>query len=292
MAVAVYSSTDDLSAGISTDSTTATTDGLVQNIDSSKVDTNVIILDSKELSKYLKDNSISYEQWKITMEQSSKELPRDQELALYNEGYDFYDIQVAEDLSGLCDKTPQELLLLKGKATYKTVDGKIVDSSKPWDDIIKKLNIEFQTPTEALGVTSTQINEMKQKGLSDNDIEQIVILSFSYKKDYNEILTEIEKGKGIDDLKKQYWQNRQDGSKELHISEKKARESTEKLLRKQYNISDADIEKCKKSGITNVVEIAIAKDIANKNNTKLDHVLNIKKNKTNWDDVRKEAGGE
>lgn len=236
-------------------------------------------------------SAITYDEWKTAMEQSGNKLPRDQELALYSQGYDFSDIQEAEYLTGLCEKTPQELLQMKGKTTYSTDSGSIKDSSKPWSDIISELKIKLQTPTHALGVTSAQINDMKQQGLSDADIEQVALLSFNNKKDYTEIVSEIKQGTSLEDLKKKYWQTRQDDAQKQDVPKDKAKANTEKLLKKQYSITDDEIQKCSEQGITNMVEIASAKDIANKNNVGLDQVLQIKKNKNDWKAVRDEAGG-
>lgn len=240
--------------------------------------------------KTLTESEVTYDKWQTAMEQSTKKLPRDQELALYNQGYDFYDIEVAENLAGLCEKTPQELLTMKGKTTYTTDVGSIKESSKPWSDIVSALKIKLETPTQALGISSAQIDDMKQQGLSEADIEQVAILSFNYKKDYHEILKQITKDTNIESVKKKYWQTRQDDAKKQEPKEI-AKANTEKLLKKQYNITDDDIKKCGQGGLTNIVEIAIAKDIAIKNNIKLDQVLQIENNKKNWQEIRAEAGG-
>lgn len=132
---------------------------------------------------------------------------------------------------------------------------------------------------------------MENLSLSDEDIQQIIILSYNYKKDYKEIMESIKKGTTIDELKKQYWQKRNDNSTNKVISEEKTKKNTEKVLKKQYKITDDDIKMCSKYGINDIVEIAMAKDIAEKNNIKLEKVLQIKKTRPRWTDIRKEAGG-
>lgn len=236
------------------------------------------------------ENDVTYDEWKASMESENK-LPREQELALYNQGYDFSDIQEAEDLAVLCGKTPQDLLALKGKRTYSTDGGSIKDISKPWSDVIKELNITMEAPTQAMGITSDQISDMKQQGLSDADIEQVAVLAFNYHKNYKEILSAIAQGTSVEDLKKQYWQTRHDEAQKQDVSKDKARANTERLLRKQYNITDDDIKTCGTYGINDIVEIALAKDVAIKNNIGLSKVLQLKKTKNNWNDVRNEAGG-
>ena len=263
---------------------------------SSKTQTNledkdVKILTEKDVAKIISENDETYEQWEARMEGSSNKLSRKEELDLYNQGYDFYDIAVAEDLASLCNKTPQELLKLKGKTTFTTENGKIEEHSKSWNDIAKQLKIKIQKPTEALGLTDSQINEMKNQGLSNEEIEQAAVLSFNYKKDIKDILTDRKGGKSIKDLKKQYWKKWKEDSEKKSVSKEQAKENTEKLLKKQYGITDDDIKMCNDNGIKNIAEIAIAKNISKKNNVKLEKILKVKKNNKDWKSVDKEVGG-
>ena len=253
-----------------------------------KEENQVKVIDAKDIPQLIGEKEETYEEWESRMENSNK-LPREKELELYNQGYDFYDIQVAEDLAGLCGKTPEELLELKGKTQYTVEGGEIKENSTPWSQITSQLNINIQKPTQALGITPEQIEEMKSQGLKEDEIEQVAILSFNYRKDYKDIVNEIKQGKTVKDLKKQYWEKNREEAREKKVSDKDAKENTERVLKKQYNITDEEIEKCKSKGVSDIVEIAMAKDIAIKNNMKLEKVLEIKKDRKDWEKVNEEA---
>lgn len=276
--------------GISlTNINTQKTQNLERNKDKTTANKSIEINGINDFKIYTADyQDITYEQWKEGMEGNSKKLPREKVLELYNEGYDFYDIATAENLAGLCGKTPQELLELKGKNTYTTVNGNLIENSNPWENIITQLNIKMQKPTEALGFTKKQIDEMKAQGLNDNDIEQVAVLSFNYKKEYKSILNDLKKGKNIEELKKQYWENNREDSKKQDADPEVAKKNTEKVLRKKYNITDEDINKCRSYGINEIVEIAIAKYVSQENNVGIDKVLELKKSKMNWKTVKEE----
>ena len=253
---------------------------------------NVIILDKEKISEYLKSAGETYEQWQERTEYTGVRLPREKELELYDQGYDFYDIQVAKELAGLCGKRPEDLLTLKGKTIFEVENGNIVDKSKPWDDVIKGLDIKFIKPTDAFGITHSQINEMKQQGLSDRNIQEAAILSFNYKKEYKSILKEIKKGKTVKGLKKEYWEEKNNSLKEQKVSKVKAEENTEKILKRQYNITNDDIKKAKEYGIEKIVDIAMAKGISGDDKVKFEDVLKAKRDKGSWKDVNAQMGGE
>lgn len=246
---------------------------------------------AEELSK-IDSTQLSYEQWQESIEKSSKTLPKEKQIELYNQGYDFYDIHIAEDLAAMCNKTPQELLELKGKTTYEArKDGSIYENSgKEWSEIVKELNITLVKPTEALGISDEKLYEMKKQGLSDNEIHQVVILAFNYNQDYKDILKELKNGKKLDELKKIYWEQKMNDSQKRNVSTDVAQKNTEKALKKQYNITDDDIKLCKNNGITNIVDIAVAKDISKQSQKSLQKVLEIKKTKGNWKEVKAEMG--
>lgn len=241
---------------------------------------------------HLSDKSIAtYEEWAAAMERSSKKLTQEQVRELYDLGYDFYDIQIAEELAVFCDNTPRELLALKGKTTFEVIEGEIRENSQmQWDDIVELLDIQLVKPTEALGIPESQINAMKSQGLSEKEIQEVTILSFNYNKEYNEILAELKSGSKVDDLKKNYWEERMEESRTSIVPVEVAGKNTEKVLIRQYGITEEDIRLCNENGVASMVDIAVAKDIVNNSEKSLKEVLDSKKTKSNWVDVKVEMG--
>ncbi|MCX8132307.1 MAG: hypothetical protein N3I35_19710 [Clostridia bacterium] len=246
-------------------------------------------------NKIVKIEADTNEEWENELQKAHKKLPREKELELYNQGYDFYDIDRAEQLSLFCDKTPEEILKMKGKTTFiDKINGDkraVEEVSRPWNDVIKELDIKAKTPVEELKIPSEQVKEMKNQGLSEQEINEVAIMSFNYKKEYKEIFKNLKKGKTIKELKKMYWEENINASKRKFIPYAQIESDTERILKKQYGITDQEIEKCRQYGIDNIVDIAFAKDLANKNKVKLDKVLNLKKDKKEWKAVKDVLGG-
>lgn len=254
-----------------------------------KQENNIKVIDEKDIPQLIGEKRV---------ESSSNKLPRERQIELYNQGYDFYDIHKAEELSALCSKTPEELLAVKGKSKDEISNSKekgtlaMQQNGKTWDEVIKELNIKYENPTEVLNPLDEQKAKMKGLGLSDQQIGQSISLALNYKKENSEVAAEFKKGKTYEQIEKEYIEERNNVSKSRKVPEAVAKENTEKLLKKQYNITEEDIKKCQQNGTTEIVDIAIAKDMANKNNIKLDKVLEIKKSKKNWSEVSTELGGD
>ena len=226
------------------------------------------------------------------MESNTKKLPREEVIRLYNSGYDFYDISVAESLSMLCNKTPQELLPIKGKTQYIVNEGSIQEEEKDWKEIVDQLGIKLQKPTEVLEISQEQTDIIKKQGYTDEEVQMIVITAFNYKVGYNYIIAELKKGKTLDEVNKECWNKRRQDSKKIIVSKDTARKNTKNVLKKQYKITEEDIKLSKDKGITDMVEMAMAKDIASKKKVKLEDVLKekIKENKS-WKEIPDGQGG-
>lgn len=239
--------------------------------------------------------SDNYEDWQ--QDEESSNLTHEEELVLYNQGYDFSDITEAEHLSMLSGKTPQEILGMKGKTTFDTekqADGTstiVKKEVKTWQQVMDTLGVKDQSITDVLGVSSQQIDDMKRQGLTDAQIQEASALAFNYKKDYKDILKEMKNGKKIEDLQKEYWEENMTSLKNRNTFAQDDQAENEKILKKQYNITDDDIAKCKQYNITSTIEIAYAKDMANKHNVTLEKVLELKKQYNDWNKVSDTLGG-
>jgi len=84
------------------------------------------------------------------------------------------------------------------------------------------------------------------------------------------------------------WENNREDSKKHDADPQVAKNNTEKVLRKKYNITDEEINTCRSYGINEIAEIAIAKYVSQENNVGIDKVLELKKSKMNWKAVKEE----
>lgn len=222
-------------------------------------------------------------------------LSRQTAIALYHEGYDFYDIEVAKDLAVFCKKTPIELLKIKGKVQYIAIgendegNTNLVDSSKTWEEVTDELNIKLEKPTESLNIPAPQIEELKILGLEEHQIEVVFALAFNFNKDYKEIASEFKKGKTEKELEERFSDEKKKESEKNKVNPIQAMKNTEKLLIKQYAITNEDIEICKLNGITNIIDISFAKDVAIKNKISIKKVLELHNKHKQWDKVVEEA---
>lgn len=95
-----------------------------------------------------------------------KSLSEDKIIELYNEGYNLQDISQAQNIAMLCDKTAEEILVMKGKPAQASVNGdKYSNSSKTksWDEIEKILNVDCRNAEEQLGITKEKKKNCKKK---------------------------------------------------------------------------------------------------------------------------------
>jgi len=250
---------------------------------------------AQEVEKIFQENGISIDT-EINVEENEYILSRRTALALYDQGYDFYDIEIAKELALFCTKTPLELLQIKGKSVYVSSEdeaqGKvnIENQSKSWAEVVEELGIKLEKPVEALGIPDEKISELKQQNLDDNEIEAVFAMAYNFQKDYREIASELKRGSTIEELEKRYTEERESESRQKRVDAKIAKKNTEKILINKYQITDKDIEKCKKHGITNLVDIAFAKSLAKKSNMNLDQILELKNEHKQWNRVAEKAG--
>ena len=96
----------------------------------------------------------------LFQEKLDNNLPKDKVLELYKQGYGIQDIEKAEELARLCEKSPEELLKKKGKTLdfqTKTIDGKESKKKTSWDDVIKEFNIDTRTKEEKVGMPAEKL---------------------------------------------------------------------------------------------------------------------------------------
>lgn len=248
----------------------------------------------QEVERILQENGIPIDT-NLTIEEDEYILSRSTALALFDQGYDFYDIEVAKELAKFCAKTPLELLKTKGKSMYvpseddeqKNIMLRV--QSKSWAEIVEELGIKIEKPTKVLGIAAEKIEELEQQNLDENEIEAVFAMAYNFQKDYQEIASELKRGSTVEELEKRYTEEREAKLRQKKVDEKLAKKNTEKILINKYQITEQDLEKFKKYGITNLVDIAFVKDLAIKSNMNEDQILELKNKYKSWSLVTEKA---
>lgn len=221
-----------------------------------------------------------------------KSFSEDKIIELYNEGYNLQDISHAQDIAMLCDKTAEEILVMKGKPVQASGSGdKYSNSSKTksWDEIEKILNVDNRNAEEQLGITKEKKEELRKEGLTEKQIIDGAVLAKNYNKDKDEVFKRIKDGGTIEEIKKDYFEEKLK-IKGAEPTKEEISKNMEDAIKKQYNITDAEIKKYKESGF-DAIDICIAESLAKKYNKKVGDILSMKKNIKEWKDVYSLLGG-
>lgn len=221
-----------------------------------------------------------------------KSLSEDKITELYNEGYNLQDISQAQNVAMLCDKTAEEILVMKGKPAQASGSGdKYSNSSKTksWDEIEKVLNVDNRSAEEQLGITKEKKEELQKEGLTEKQIIDAAVLAKNYSKDKDEVFNKIKDGSTLEEIKKGYFEEKLK-IKGAEPTKEEVFKNIEDAIKKQYNITDAEINKYKESGF-NAIDISIAESLAKKYNKKVEDILSMKKNIKEWKDVYSLLGG-
>lgn len=190
-------------------------------------------------------------------------LTQEQKIDLFNQGYKIQDIDRAEELALTYGITPEEILKMKSNNT----------------DSENKMLTENKT----------------SKALTANNESKIMTTNDGNKTEENSwedvrVLLDVKKSVQMSDLSPEAAKqieadinthNKKSMSKEMT-------EDIEKKLLKANKITDEEIAICKKNGITSNMDMVFAKSFSDKYNTSLQKVLDLKKVKGNWNDVKKE----
>ncbi len=297
------------------------------------------IFDGKYKAISNKDNykDLRNELTKVAKQMAKPKISKENRSEFYRNGYSELDINTAEYLSNYCDKTPEQLLEIKGKSgdyTVKRRDGKtlsqaiqeekalieqvsgagesttsseemlnsikavedksrntdlfIEQSGKLWDDVIKELKIQIEDPMQELGITDEKANELKEAGMSKDRIIQLGILAKNYSKSFDMVAEEFKSGKSFSQVDEKYWNEKQKNdaaNTAMNIT------VDEKQVIAMYGVSQDEIDKCKKYGITGIYGVVLAKKVAEEFSMTIDKALDEYQRTKSWDAVRSELGG-
>jgi hypothetical protein len=254
---------------------------------------------SEEEIRKMKSELGNWKDVSVKLMQDKKSLTKEKILELRDEGYSLSDIDEAERLALMCDKTPEEILAVKGKTSDydqkvdndgKGTNNAAVDNSKSWDEVIQILKIETRTPAEKAGVSKARVEELKKNGVSEDEINKAAVLVQNYKKDFDEVLNEIKKGKKFEELDDQYNKEKMDTPQYKALHEKKLLEAEENLLKKNYKVTDDMINKCHNYGIKGI-DIIVIKKLIDKHNLPVEQVLKLYSQKKDLKLLVQEMGG-
>jgi uncharacterized protein YlxP (DUF503 family) len=167
------------------------------------------------------------------------------------------------------------------------VHEEIIDKGKSWDTVIQELGIFTQDTNQILDLDKSAISELKAQGLSDNTIIDISIVSRNTKINYKEISQELNKDLTKTDLSSLAasvaMSDGIDGKETNRIDNNL--EDIERI-KKKYNITDDDISKCEKNGITKIEEVGFLKILSNKHSIEMDELLKIMKEEKSLEKVQ------
>lgn len=262
--------------------------------------------DEKEIEK-LKSNLGNWEDVVNVLEKEkaeSKKLSKDKVIELYDQGYGLQDIEQAEYLATLCDKPVEEILSIKGKTSDHTKStfskeqiqnqqGAEEKDPRSWDDVSKILNLDTRKVTDQSEMPDDVIKDLQNDGATDEEINQIALLSKNFGKDYEEIREQFKKGKKYRELNEQYKneQIRKNLKKDLSIDcEQSIDNVIEEVAKNELKMTSDEIEKCKKNGLRGR-ELLSAKTLSKKYKISIDLVLELKKSKGDWKRIENELGG-
>lgn len=233
-----------------------------------------------------KINATTYEEWKksqnkMNIMKKDVSLTKEKISELYDNGYSLADIEKAEELSVLCGMDTEEILNLK----YYRKDNVLTTSDKSWEEIEADLCSDKNHAFNKLKIPKDKIKKLKNEHFSNNQIIEAGILALNYEKDYDKIIKDFKSGKTYNQLDKEYWEERNSSSMNKTANKVSDQKELEDSIRNDKEISDEDIELSGKYGITQIIEIGYAKNLAEKYKTSLKNVLELKVKEKNWNDV-------
>lgn len=118
-------------------------------------------------------------------------IPENEKYQMEKDGYALEDLQEAERLSAKTGRKAMELAKAKGKASDK----------RQWSEVVK--DSEILTTEEQLGLTKEQVQELEDKSLEKEERVEVAILILNGEYTFDEVMNELDKGKTVEDLKKQ-----------------------------------------------------------------------------------------
>ena len=139
------------------------------------------------------EQQIKTKDWEKTAKELEKAffmIPENKKYQMEKDGYALEDLQEAERLSVKTGRKAIELAKAKGK----------VSDNRKWSDIVK--DSEIQTAEEQLGLTKEQSRKLKDKSLNKEERVEVAILLMNEIYTFDEVMTELDAGKTVEDLKK------------------------------------------------------------------------------------------
>lgn len=247
---------------------------------------------------------------KLNADQYIKEIDKnklseDKIRGLHQKGYIVGDILIAQRLSPLCGKSVEEILAVKGKSNkyaYSTVkdnegqEKKVITTmeEKNWDSVLQEMGVNTETIEKKLGIPATKLNEIKQS-MTTVDIIDIALLSAMSDKGYSSALSELEQFKKSRSAQQEVQTKQRDEMNGKITVEARPEQDTEAKIQEHlittYKITNAEIQLCKQNGIGDIRDIAYSKSLSNKYNISIMRIVELKKNKGNWEEVVKELEG-
>jgi len=228
----------------------------------------------------------NYEEWKemknrIITQKTGKKLSKEHIVELYNKGYSLNDIEKAESISILYDIEIDEILNLK----YDVQDKRVIPSKRTWEEIEADIVADKGIQSSKIKMSEKTIKALKEKGLTDEQLVEIEVLALNYGKECSEIAKEMQAGKSYDQLDEKYWNERRSKVEADAKQSILSQEELEAKIRDERKITDEEIKLCSKYGINKIIEIGLAKDIADRYNTTLEKILKLKSENISWSKV-------
>ncbi len=132
--------------------------------------------------------------WEKTAKELEKAfftIPENKKYQMGKEGYALEDLQEAEKLSAKTGRKAMELAKAKGKSS----------DNRKWSDVVK--DSEVLTTEEQLGLTKEQVKKLESRSLKKEDRVEVAILLMNGTYTFDEVMKELDKGKTVEELKKQ-----------------------------------------------------------------------------------------
>lgn len=139
------------------------------------------------------EKQVKTKDWEKTAKELEKEfftIPENKKYQMGEEGYALEDLQEAEKLSAKTGIKAMELAKAKGKFS----------DNRKWSDIVK--DSEILTTEEQLGLTKEQVKKLEDKSLEKEDRVEVAILLMNGTYTFDEMMKELDKGKTVEELKK------------------------------------------------------------------------------------------
>ncbi len=234
------------------------------------------------------------------------------EQRLRNNGYTKEDRMELEAIKYLSDENVSALIVQKKKELkdWKKVREYYKINESEYEEYITEKKL-WQKDVDTM--PQYILAEMEEKNWSDSEVRNFINRTNINKIDHKYAWEEIKKGKKLDDVVKEkkadnkvvselttefvysemtveeYEEKlskiskRSDAEKKKIVKDaEKRRKQTWDRNKKESGITDAEIEYCKKSGITNPMDIYQAKSISKRNNVSLEKVVKAKKKHGDW----------